>query len=619
MLFLSPVWLLAIPGVPLLARERLGDALRAGLFAAATLLVGASFSMWWGGACPPGRFVVPSLPALALFVGAVAVRRHEVTAALCGVGAAILALAAWAPRALHNRGDGESALLRFLAPALDLDSRLPSLILANGASILLLLCLVAVLTLAWRYTRYGSLGGVVGYAAVATLVAGTPILDGRGATQQLLSLWWQPRLTVGTTPPPALRDLSLPLDLPDAPWVLAKGDERHSRRFELPAGVYRLEADLRRETGGAATLRAQFFAGDAVLAAGDWKIGAGSSNVTAALDATVAEGTRRLQVSVAAIDGRSRIAALRLIPLALAASADETAGNLDAAAKPRSVPAASPSASPAPTPTPKSMVEEWRTPTTPARIVGPIYYVGTRDLGVYLFTTPAGHILLDGAVPGAAPDILRSIRTLGFKPEDVRILLISQAHFDHVGTLAALKKATGATVMVMSGDEGLVRDGGASDYLFARDPAMRFEPVAVERVLRDGETVSLGNIALRALRTPGHTPGTTTWTTSVRDRGRRYSVVFPGSTSINPGTRLGAAPSYPGIADDLRHSFEVLAGLKPDIFLTAHAAAFDFEKKRERAMLEGPPAYVDPAGYAAYVAARRADFAKALSESSGRP
>lgn len=261
--------------------------------------------------------------------------------------------------------------------------------------------------------------------------------------------------------------------------------------------------------------------------------------------------------------------------------------------------------------------EAWYEATEPLRIVGPIHYVGTRELGVYLITTPAGHILLDGAMPGSAPLIEASIRKLGYRLEDIRILLISQAHADHVGTLAHFKKVTGASLAVMRADATLVESGGRTDYLFASEPSFHFEPVTVDRVIEDSDTVALGGVQLRARLTPGHTPGTTTWITTVDDGDRSYHVVFPGSTSVNPGTRLVRNPSYPGIADDYRHAFAVLESLQPDIFLAAHASAFDLAGKRARSATEGVAAFVDRGGYRRRVEAGRAAFEAVVTAEPG--
>lgn len=249
----------------------------------------------------------------------------------------------------------------------------------------------------------------------------------------------------------------------------------------------------------------------------------------------------------------------------------------------------------------------WVEPADPVNIVGPIYFVGTRGLGAYLITTPAGHILLDGGMPSSAKDIEASIRKLGFKPEDIRILLITHAHIDHAGTTAYFKRMSDAQVAVMARDVDNLRSGGKTDAAYGTMPAFYFPPVKADRVLKDGDTVTLGSVTLTARLTAGHTPGCTTWITSVVDGGTRYAVAFPGSSHVNPGMQLVVNPSYQGIADDFRKTFAVLGSVKPDIWLGAHTESFNFEEKRSRAK-DGAAAWVDPEGYRTYVAKEQAEF-----------
>jgi metallo-beta-lactamase class B len=269
-------------------------------------------------------------------------------------------------------------------------------------------------------------------------------------------------------------------------------------------------------------------------------------------------------------------------------------------------------------------VAAWNVPTEPFRIVGPIHFVGTSELAAYLVATPDGHVLIDGGLPESAPLIERSIRSLGFDPGDIRTLLITQAHFDHVGSLAHFERLNGARVEVMDGDVPIVESGGRKDYLFADIERAWFEPVQVDRVLHDGDTVAVGGVTLTARRTPGHTPGSTTWLTSVEDAGRRLVVVFSASTGINPGTRLVDRPSYPGIAEDYAASFRVLESLRPDVFLGAHTAFFAMEEKRKRLAAGGTDhPFVDPEGFRAHVADRKRAFEEQLASertaSSPRP
>jgi metallo-beta-lactamase class B len=258
----------------------------------------------------------------------------------------------------------------------------------------------------------------------------------------------------------------------------------------------------------------------------------------------------------------------------------------------------------------------WNKPFEPFKVIGPIYYVGTIELGAYLIATPDGHLLIDGGLKESSPVIEQSIRQLGFKPQDIRVLLTTQAHYDHVASMAYFHRVSGARVEVMKGDAELLASGGKTDYLAARwGPSSQFEPVKATRVLKDGDTVTLGGITLTARATPGHTPGCTTWVATVQDGGKSYKVVFPGSTSINPGTRLVGQESYPGIARDFAHTFEVLGSLKPDVFLAGHAGAFGLAEKRDR-MKAGAPVnpFIDPAGYATYIAGKKADFERELAK-----
>ena len=252
---------------------------------------------------------------------------------------------------------------------------------------------------------------------------------------------------------------------------------------------------------------------------------------------------------------------------------------------------------------------EWSKPQAPFRLAGPIYYVGTAELAAFLIHTPQGHILIDGGTPDTAPTIQKSITDLGFKVEDIRILLTTQAHFDHVGTHAHFKKLSGARVEAMAGDAKLLRDGGKSDYLFGANPTYHFAPMAVDRTLKDGDIITIGGIRLTARLTPGHTPGSATYVMDINEGGKDLTVVFAASTTVNPGTRLLKDPSYPGILEDFRKTFGILESLKPDIFLSGHASFFGLQRKRA-AMKEDSPAqaWVDPQGYADLISRKKKDF-----------
>jgi metallo-beta-lactamase class B len=257
-----------------------------------------------------------------------------------------------------------------------------------------------------------------------------------------------------------------------------------------------------------------------------------------------------------------------------------------------------------------SVPANWLAPIKPFHIAGSIYYVGTKGLGVYLIRSNSGLILLSGAMPQSTELLRKSILELGFKLEDVRLILVSHAHIDHVGTLADLKKVTGGSVVAMKVEEALLKSGGRTDYLFGGRENFHFSPVSPDRLIIDRESVNLGDVHMTAHWTPGHTRGCTTWEMTTLEGGRKYDVVFLDGTSVNPGTRFTKNPSYPGIAKDYQQTFATLESLQPDIFLSYHAEAFKLEEKIGRANAEGVKAWVDPTGYKNRVAESRANFEK---------
>jgi metallo-beta-lactamase class B len=262
----------------------------------------------------------------------------------------------------------------------------------------------------------------------------------------------------------------------------------------------------------------------------------------------------------------------------------------------------------------------WNDYEAPFRLAGPIHFVGTLHLAAFLIHTPQGHILIDGGMPSTAPVIEKSIKELGFKPEDIRLLLTTQAHFDHVGSHAHFKKLSGAMVQAMQGDAQLLRDGGKSDYLFGSNPDYHFPPVAVDRVLQDRDIIALGGVRLVARKTPGHTPGSASYEMDINEGGRIYKVLFAASTTVNPGTRLVKNPSYPGILEDYRKAFDVLASMQPDIWVSGHSGFFDLQGKRKKMSKDNPAAaFVDPGGYKQMVSSRKKEFESYLAKESGQP
>ena len=253
-------------------------------------------------------------------------------------------------------------------------------------------------------------------------------------------------------------------------------------------------------------------------------------------------------------------------------------------------------------------------PFPPFKIAGNLYYVGSHGLASYLIATPQGHILINSDLEASVPLLRDSVEKLGFKFNDIKILLISHAHFDHDAGSAAIKRLTGARYMVMDADVPVVESGGKRDFFYGTTPEDLYPPAKVDRVLRDGDSVTLGGTTLVAHLTAGHTKGCTTWTMTVEDGGRHYAVVIVGSPNVNPGYKLVNNAAYPQIADDYARGFRVLNSLPCDIFLGAHGGYFALEEKYPRMKTSGVAAFVDPAGYKAYVADRERAFLAELEK-----
>lgn len=256
---------------------------------------------------------------------------------------------------------------------------------------------------------------------------------------------------------------------------------------------------------------------------------------------------------------------------------------------------------------------DWLEPFPPFRIADGLYYVGSRGLASYLVTTPAGHILINSDLEASVPMIQSSIEQLGFKFADIRILLISHAHYDHDAGSARIKQLTGARYMVMDGDVSVVESGGESDFQYGTDSGQHYPQVKVDRILRDGDKVRLGGAELTAYLTAGHTRGCTTWTMMVNDGGIQRHVVIIGSPNVNPGYKLVDNLLYPRIADDFRHTFETLKALPVDYFLGAHGSYFNMERKYASRDRPGVSPFIDPAGYRAYVEERERAFTAELN------
>src|SRR5438270_9023017 len=258
----------------------------------------------------------------------------------------------------------------------------------------------------------------------------------------------------------------------------------------------------------------------------------------------------------------------------------------------------------------------WTEPFPPHRIIGNVYYVGSKGLAAYLITTPQGNILINSNLESSVPMIRQNMEKLGFHFSDTKILLISHAHWDHCAGSAGVKAATGAQYMVMDADVHDIETGGKENFHYRNSPGTFYKPVKVDRTLHDGDEVKLGGVTLVAHLTAGHTKGCTTWTLKVNDGGKTYNVVIVGSPNVNEGYKLVNNPLYPNIASDYDHTFAALKSLPCDVFLGAHGDYYKLSEKYPRLKTGGANPFIDPDGYREYVADREAAFRAELKKQS---
>lgn len=242
-------------------------------------------------------------------------------------------------------------------------------------------------------------------------------------------------------------------------------------------------------------------------------------------------------------------------------------------------------------------VPEYVKPFPPLRIVGSMYYVGTYDLAVYLITTPAGHILINTGVNDSVAPIRANIETLGFKFSDIKLLLATHGHWDHVAGMAEIKRLTGARMLMHEDDAGLLEDGGSSDYRFPQGRGAVYEPVKVDQRLKEGDKVRLGDTELTVIHHPGHTKGATSFTFTTQDAGRSYRVLIVNMGSINPGVKVSGMPAFPGITDAYAQTFAKQKQLTPEVWVSSHAGHFNLHEKYKPGDVYNANRFVDPEGY----------------------
>jgi len=256
---------------------------------------------------------------------------------------------------------------------------------------------------------------------------------------------------------------------------------------------------------------------------------------------------------------------------------------------------------------------EWEAAYQPFRIAGNLYYVGTYDLGCYLITTSKGNILINTGLASSYSQIKTNIETLGFKFSDTRILLTTQAHYDHMGAMAAIKKETGAQLMVDEKDAEVLETGGNSDYELGKY-GTSFQPVKPDRLLHNNDTVILGDMQLVMLHHPGHTKGSCSFVFTVKDEKRSWKVLIANMPSIVTDKSFNEVKSYPEIEKDYAYTFKAMKTLTFDIWVASHASQFNLHDKHKPGDAYNPAAFIDQAGYDTALSDLQKEFYKKLKQ-----
>jgi metallo-beta-lactamase class B len=263
---------------------------------------------------------------------------------------------------------------------------------------------------------------------------------------------------------------------------------------------------------------------------------------------------------------------------------------------------------------------EWNAPQRPLRIHGNTYYVGTRGLSAVLVTSSRGHVLIDGALPESAPEILKNIRALGFRAEDVKLILNSHPHFDHAGGIAALQRASGAAVAASPASAPVLERGasGPDDPQYGQ--LLAFPAASRVRVIADGETVRVGPLALTAHFTPGHTPGGTSWTWRSCEGGRCLAMVYADSQSpiSAEGFLFTSSRTYPAALTDFERGFATIERLKCDILLTPHPEGNRLWERATARDRGSRNAFVETGACRRYAATARQRLAQRVASERGR-
>ena len=247
-------------------------------------------------------------------------------------------------------------------------------------------------------------------------------------------------------------------------------------------------------------------------------------------------------------------------------------------------------------PSPVGPPENWVRPFEGFRIIGNLYGVGSYDLSVFLITTDDGHILINTGLRDSTQMIRNNIESLGFSLEDVKILLTQQAHWDHTAALAEIKQITDAEIWATVRDARVLEDGGFSDPHFGGRES--FRPVDVDKIIRDGEVIRLGELELTVHHHPGHTEGSSSYSMAViGEDEEEYNVLVANMGTINNGKNLTVDPTYNGVAEDFIATYEKQKKLEVDVWVAAHNSQYNMHEKYRSGQPYNPQTFVDPAGF----------------------
>lgn len=245
---------------------------------------------------------------------------------------------------------------------------------------------------------------------------------------------------------------------------------------------------------------------------------------------------------------------------------------------------------------PENNPKEWSQPTEPFRIAGNLYYVGTYDLASYLIVTDKGHILINTGLANSLPIIKNNIKALGFDYQSIKILLLTQAHFDHLGAMADIKRETGAILYVNKNDANELISGGKSDYELGKY-GVSFKPVKADHLLNDSDQIKLGSTTIKMLDHPGHTKGSCSFLYQTSDGDSRYKILIANFPSIITDRKFPEVKDYPNILADYAKTFKAMQNIDFNLWVASHASQFDLHQKRKPGSVYNPKVFMHKAEY----------------------